>query len=243
LKTTPRFIRFGVAAALFVGPAASGQAAAPKTAFTGDLGFVSATGNTRLTTLSVGEKLIHTNGRWVLTQLAAYVYGKTNAVESANQLRLGARADLAFMPRLGTFAGVTFERNTYAGFNSRTDEFAGLRWLAIVAPMDSMSIDGGGGFTQKDNVDGTSENDPSARVAANYKHLFSKAAYFQQVGEYIPNLGSTGGYRANSESALVAPISTHAGIKMSYTVRHDSKPPATFGKTDRVLTMGVQLTY
>jgi putative salt-induced outer membrane protein YdiY len=113
----------------------------------------------------------------------------------------------------------------------------------IVAPMDSMSLDGGGGFTQKDNVDGTSQNDPSGRLAANYKHLFSKASYFQQIGEYIPNLGSTGGYRANSESALVAPISSHSGIKMSYTVRYDSKPPATFRTTDRVLTMGVQLTY
>ena len=98
--------RLGAALAIVVmASAAGGQAAAPKTDFTGDLGFVSATGNTRLTTLSVGEKLTHTNGRWVLSQLAAYVYGKTNAVESANQLRLGARADFAFRPRFGGFGG------------------------------------------------------------------------------------------------------------------------------------------
>ena len=46
----------------------------------------------------------------------------------------------------------------------------------------------------------------------------------------------------NSESALVAPVSAHFGVKMSYAVRYNSRPPVKFGTTDRVLTTGVQLS-
>jgi putative salt-induced outer membrane protein YdiY len=231
-----------VACSAFAATAAA-QDVKPTTSFTGDLGYVSASGNTNLTTLSIGEKIVHTDGRWTLSQLAAYVYGETNSTESANQLRLAGRADFMFRPRLGLFGGASYERNTFAGFNSRTDELAGLTWKAVVAPNDSLSLDGGGEFTQQSNVDGTSQSYPSARIAANYKHVFSKAAYFQQLVEYVPNLQTSGSYRVNGESALVAPISAHLGIKMGYAIRYNSQPPATFGSTDRVFTTGVQLSF
>jgi putative salt-induced outer membrane protein YdiY len=225
--------------------AASGQAprANAKTSFTGDFGFVDASGNTRLSTLNVGDKVVRTDGRLALSQLGAYVYGKTKGVESANQLRIAGRSDFAFLPRLATFAGVSFDRNPFAGFKRRTDEIAGLTWKAIVAPSDSLSLDGGGALTQESDLDGTSKSYPAARAAGAYKHNFTKSSYFTQLGEYIPNLKTSGAYRANSESAIVAPLSAHIGIKTAYIVRYDSKPPVTFGTTDRVLTTGIQISY
>jgi putative salt-induced outer membrane protein len=232
----------GTLAALVV-PALTAAQLPSKTSFSGDVGYVTASGNTQLTTLSIGEKIGHSTGRWMFSQLAAYVYGKAKGVETANQLRLATRADYDFIKRVSIFAGVAHERNRFAGFDARTDEIAGLRWQAIVAPMDSMGLDLGGVLTQQDNVDGTSQNDPSARAAANYKHLFSKAAYFQQLAEYLPNLKENGEYRLNTESSIVAPISSHLGIKMTYALRYNTAPPATFGTTDRVLTTGIQVTW
>jgi putative salt-induced outer membrane protein YdiY len=219
------------------------QATPPKTAFTGDFGFVSATGNTQLNTISLGEKLVRTDGRWTLAQLASFVRGETDRVETANQLRVAGRADAAFHPRLSAFAGVSFERNTFAGIKRRTDEIAGVRWKAIVATRDSMSIDGGGVATQASNVDGTKRHYPSARVAGAYKHVFTKSAYFAQLAEYVPNLQTSGAYRATSESSLVAPLSAHVGIKASYVIQYDSRPPAGFGTTDRLFTTGIQIAY
>ncbi|HVT37973.1 MAG TPA: DUF481 domain-containing protein [Gemmatimonadaceae bacterium] len=230
----------GVAAVVRV---ALAQDVKPATSITGDIGYVSASGNTNLTTLSIGEKVAHTNGRWVLSQLGAYVYGETNAKESANQLRLAGRADFAVRPRLGVFGGASYERNTHAGFTSRIDEIAGLLWKAVVAARDSLQVEAGGVFTQEADVDGTRPSYPSARAAANYKHVFTKTAYFQELAEYVPNLQTSGSYRVNSESALVAPVSAHVGVKMSHIVRYNSRPPVKFGSTDRVLTMGVQLSF
>lgn len=231
-----------VFAALFATSAAAQDARSPTT-FSGNLGYVSATGNTKLATLSVGEALGHSVRRWAFSQLAAYVYGETDDQESAIQLRLAARADFAFQPRFGVFGGVSFERNRYAGFARRTEFIAGLRWKAIVASADSMGLDAGSVLTRQADVDGSSDTYASARAALAYKHVFSKAAYFQQLAEYVPNLQQSGAYRLNAESVVVAPISTHVGIKINYAVRFNSRPPVSFGSTDRVLTMGVQLSY
>ena len=234
----------GVIAGLgFLGGGAGGQTVPAKTAISGDLGFVSASGNTRLTTLSLGDKVVRTDGRWVVSQLAAYIYGETNQKVTANQVRVAGRGDLAFNPRLGVFAGPSFERNTFAGFRRRTDEIAGLKWKAIVAPFDSLSLDGGGVLTQETNVAGSSRSYPSARAAAAYKHSFSSSAYFTQLAEYVPNLQASDERRLNTESAIVAPLSSHVGMKGGYIVRFNSKPPVGFGKTDRVLTTGIQVSF
>jgi putative salt-induced outer membrane protein len=215
----------------------------PTTTASVDLGFVSATGNTELTTLNVGEKVAHTEGRFLFSQLGVFVYGETKKVQSAEDLRSALRADVAWTPRVGGFAGVAYERNTYAGYNSRIDEIAGVLTRVLVEPEDSLSVDLGGVLTQQQNVDSTSQRIPSARAAMNYKHSFSKTSYFQQLAEYLPDLQNGGQYRLNTESSLVAPISSHVGVKVSYAFRYDSNPPANFGSTDRVLTTGVQISY
>lgn len=214
-----------------------------KTTFVADLGFVSATGNTEVTTLSVDDKLAHTDGRWTLSQLGAYVYGKTKGLETANQLLFAGRADYALQPRLTVFGGASFERNPFAGFRRRIDEIAGLSFKVLNGPTDLLSVDAGGVLTQESDVDGTHKSFPAARLAGAYKHLFSKTAYFQQLAEYLPNLQTSGEYRVNTESSIVAPVSAHIGLKAAYGIRYDSRPPAGFGSTDRLLTTSVQISY
>lgn len=225
--------------------AAAAPAAEPKstTSFTGDLGFVSASGNTNVTTLTVGDKFVQTNGRWMFTQTGAYVTGETDSKQTANQLIVAGRADYAFQPRLSLFVAASYERNTFAGFDARTDEDLGLAWKAIVAPRDSGRIDLGGVLTQESDVDSTYQSYVAARAALSYKHQFTKLAYFHQFVEYIANLQTSGSYRFNTETSLVAPISEHVGIKLGFAIRFDSRPQPTFGTTDRLLTTSVQISY
>jgi putative salt-induced outer membrane protein len=219
------------------------QSPPPKTTATADFGLISASGNTQLRTFNVGDKVSHSTGNWVFTQLGAYVYGETRSLASANQLRAALRSDYSFMRRVSAFAGGSYERNRFAGFTRRTDEILGISWKALAATFDSLALDGGGVLTQEADVDGTSKNFPAGRLAGAYKHLFSKSSYFQQLAEYLPDLQSTGEYRVNAESSVVAPISAHMGMKFAYAVRFNSAPPAGFGKADRVVTGGIQVAY
>jgi len=243
--------RWACVGALLLGAArsVSAQAAAPAAApvlkMTGtvDFGFVSATGNTDVTTISLGNKLVASRGRWTLTQVFAQVYGKTEGVESANQLRTNLRAERTLVNRIGGFAAVQFERNAFAGFDRRTDQFLGLRWRVIEDSIDALTFDAGGVLTQQENTDGASKSTRSARGAMAYKHIFKPGTFFAQGVEYVPDIEGAGAYRLNSETAGVAPLSSRVSMKIGYVFQYNSRPPTGFGTTDRVFTSGLQVSF
>jgi putative salt-induced outer membrane protein YdiY len=98
-------------------------------------------------------------------------------------------------------------------------------------------------FIQQLSTLGVHRDFPSARVASTYRHLFTRTAYFLQSAELLPDLKTSKNLRVNTETGLVAPISSHIGLKISYVIRFDNLPEPGFKKTDRLLTSGVQITY
>jgi putative salt-induced outer membrane protein len=218
--------------------------------FTGDVGIVNTAGNTSLTTLSVGDKLTIRSGKVLLTQTFALVYGKSEGVENANNQLLRGRADYQLASRLSGYGFIGYERNRFAGISHRTDEGVGLALAAARGPSDELDLEGGVGLVQETllpdpAVDVTvSGSYASGRAAARYKHLFTKVTYFQQTLEFLADLEATTKYRVNSESALVAPISSHLALKAGYLVKFNHAPPSPdLAKTDRTLTTGLQITY
>ena len=210
---------------------------------TADFGFVSATGNTRLATVNFGDKIIARAKSWTITQQGAYIYGKTNGVSSTNLLRAALRGDHTFIGRVGLFLGSSYERNRFAGFTRHTDQIAGVSAKVLTLTRDTLRLDGGGVYTNETRVDGTTKSFPAARAGMAFKHSFGGWSSFTQAAEYVPNLQESEQYRINTESIVSAKMTTHFGIKLSYLIRYDSKPATGFGKSDRILTTGLQVTY
>lgn len=214
-----------------------------------DLGYVSASGNSEFSTLNLGEKLTWKpeGSKFSFDQYAKYVYGKTDGEESANQLGAGGRVNYAITSRLAAFGGIDFDKDRFAGIDQRFSEPVGLSWLAIDAPKNKLTLEGGANFTQVTytalQANGEfDEQYTSARAAGTYKYLFSEKGYFQLFGEYLPALKEGIGYRANTEAAVVAPIAGIVALKVSYLMRYNSKPPEGFETTDRTFTTGIQIT-
>ena len=226
------------------------QAAKKPVNFTGDAGLVSTAGNTHLLTLNLGDKLTAQSGKVLLTQTFAQVYGKTDSVQTANSQLLRGQADYSFSSRLAGYGFVGYERNRFAGIDHRTDEGLGLALMVWRGTKNELDFEAGAGLVQEHllpdpQIDATvTDNFVSGRAATRYKHLFSKATYFQQSLEFLPNLERSADYRINSESALVAPISSHFGLKASYLIKYNHAPPsATLAKSDRLFTTGLQVTF
>lgn len=113
------------------------------------------------------------------------------------------------------FAGVGFDRNTFAGIKRRLEQQAGLQ-----ARVFAGGARGGG-------------------VAARL-HAGSMLPAERRV---IPNLKTTEDWRFNSESSVVASISSNIGLKISYVVRFDNLPQPGFSETDKIFTTGIQITF
>ena len=225
------------AVAAVIAPAAMAQTA------TAEFGLVNASGNTRLATINVGDKIVAKVRSYTITQQGAYIYGKTNGVSSANLLKASLRADHTFIGRVGLFVGSAFERNRFAGFTRHTDQIAGISARVLTLPHDSLKIDGGGVYTNERRVDDSTKSFPAARAGMNYKHSFGGTSAFVQTAEYVPNLENNEQYRVNTESIITAKMTTHIGLKLAYLIRYDSRPATGFRKSDRILTTGLQVTY
>jgi len=221
----------------------------PATEFTGDLGLVDVSGNKSVSTFNVNARLLRRVERWEFREDFGVVYGKTDGVESSNLWRAGVRGDYALSPRFALYGLTAFDRNKFAGITSRIAEGVGGVARLVTTDIDQFNVEGGFQLTQQKNVDGTDNNFSSLRGATSWKHAFSKAAYFSQSAEFLPNLDDSKDLRINTETAVVAPLSAHVGMKFSYVVRFDNEPSlnaagtAPLRKSDRILSAGIQLSY
>ena len=221
----------------------------PATEFNSDVSFVSVSGNTSITTLNVGERFIRRMAPWEFKQDFGAVYGKTDGRESSDLWRASLRADYGLGAHWAIYALTAFDRNRFAGIKSRFAEGVGVVARLIATDIDQLNIEGGFQVTQQRNIVGTNDRFNSIRGATSWKHAFSRGAYFFQSAEFLPNLDESKDLLVNSETAVVAPLSSHIGMKFSYLVRFDNLPAlnaagtAPLRKTDRILSSGIQISF
>jgi putative salt-induced outer membrane protein len=221
----------------------------PPSEFSADLGFVSVSGNTSVTTLSLGEKWIRRLSRWEFLQDIGAVYGETDGTETSNSWKASIRGDYGLGGNMALYARTAFDRNKFAGVKSRFAEGLGVVAKPITNDKDQLKIEGGFELTQQDNLDGTSDSFSSLRAATSWKHMFNARAFLFQGLEYLPNLDESEDYRINSETTIIAPLSSRVAMKASYQLRFDNLPSlnaagtAPLRKSDRILSTGIQVTF
>ena len=232
-----------------IAPRTRAQGAAPADTvmpvkFTANLGLAAASGNTNVTTITAGDELIWKRGSWGLKQVFALIYGKSNGVETANQWGLGLRGDYALSKRWALYLGARYDRNRFAGYDSRVGEDVGVIWNAVVAPKDKLDLEAGFGLTQQQDTSGLKSNFPNGRFAAIYRHTFKEKTYFQETAVALPDLKDSQNLRLNSLTELIAPISGSIAMRFSYLVQYDRQPADTSIKTtDQLLTAGLQFSF
>jgi putative salt-induced outer membrane protein YdiY len=207
-----------------------------------DIGFVSVSGNSDLTTLSFGQQLVIGTPAWLVTQDLLIVYSRSDGVTSANQLQTNGRAEHHLGDRLGVYATLHYERNPLAGIALRMQEGAGVTWAIVAAKPNQLDLAVGATLVQQRGSVDTTAGFPAAQAVATFKHPFTDRAFFQQRLEWIPNFRDATDYRVNSESTVTAPFSRRLALKVSFVIRYDNLPEPGFDSTDRVFTSGLQLS-
>jgi putative salt-induced outer membrane protein len=222
------------------------DASQPKpVAVTVDLGLVNAAGNTRVTTLNGAEnvKFKPAGSHWQFEEQVNTVYGRNQDSVTAEQVKVMGRADYTILAIVHVFAGGTYERNRFAGVGRRFEEIAGVALRPIDRPRDLLNVEIGSAVTQQRSTVAVTDNFVAMRVAASYKHKFTETVYAQQSVETLPNVDDLNDTRVNSETVLVAPLSSKMALRLSYVVRFDNVPEPGFQKTDRIFSSGLQVSF
>ena len=190
----------------------------PPVHFTGDAGFVSTTGNSSVQTLNLGDKIVAKVDAFTFTQQFGVVHGESNGSTVASSWRGLVRADMVVHDKIGMYGSVTYERNTLAGLASRVGTVTGLTAQVVKTKTDKLSFEGGVSITtQRGTVPNTGDMDfLGGRAATAFVHQLGPRASFTQLVELLPNFHESADLRINTETALLAPFTTKAAVKLSY---------------------------
>jgi putative salt-induced outer membrane protein YdiY len=237
------------AIALFAAPRAASAQAAADTAKVSpvkgsiDLGLVASTGNTDLTTFSLGQKLEYLKGKWDVTQGARMVNGQTDGVETANEYAVFVQPAYQVSARWKGYVLGSWDRNPFIGIVSRWQEGLGLSFAAVRGSKQTLDLDGGLSLFQQEFTTGENTSFTAARGQVKYRYSFTEKAYFQDIFVYLPNLEDGNDYRINNEAAVVAPVAGRLALKASYLLQYQNAPQPGFERTDNLYTTGLQVTF
>lgn len=221
--------------------AASSLAGQAKKTLTLDIGLVNASGNSDFTSANFGEKATWARDKWSVAQKFKVIYGETDGARTTESYDADLRVERALSPRLGVYAFVAYQRDPFAGLASRWSGGPGLAAGLVQAPRDTLGLEAALTQQSERTTAPLERSFGATRTAALFKHVFTSKAFFTQSLEWIANLKTSDDYRLNSETALVAPLSSKIGLRLSYVIRFDNQPEPTFKKTDKILTTGIQV--
>ncbi len=216
----------------------------PVVVFHGDLGYVSTTGNTQVSTFNFTDQLtIHTSPVNKIDQNLGWVYGQNDNVVQTNIWTASLRDEYALTKQIGLYAQVGFDRNPFAGIDRRLEEGGGLAITPVLPARHKLEFDAGAAYIEQRSLPDSTDNHATARGAVTYRYTFGKDTYAQQSVEALPSLEERSDFRINSETDLVAPLSRHFAIKLGYTIHYANLPPPGFKTTDRLFTSDLQVTF
>lgn len=219
-----------------------GASAKPTLRFTGDIGYVSAGGNSSAQTLNLGDRVTIKSGILALTQQFSVVHGRSKGETVTSLWRASIRIDVTVDSGMTLYGSSNYERNVFAGLASRVGNTAGVSARVVTSTTDRLSVEGGVSLTVQRGVSETQDMDfLGGRAATLYVHRIGPRATFTQSVEFLPNFHDGEDLRINSESALLAPISKQVGIKLSFAIRYDGLPQPGYLRTDRLFTSGLQV--
>jgi putative salt-induced outer membrane protein len=212
--------------------------------FTGDAGYVATSGNSSVQTLNVGSKVSAKLGNWAFNQQFAVVHGKNSGATVTSLWRGSIRADYSLTTTVTTYGSLTYERNIFAGLDSRVSTVGGVSAVVAEDERNRLALEAGVSLTAQRGVGprGRDLDFLGGRAATSYAHRIGPKASFTQLVEFLPNFRESEDLRVNSESTLLAPITRQIGLKLSFVIRYDGLPEAGFMTTDRLFTSGVQVS-
>jgi putative salt-induced outer membrane protein len=231
-------------------PAAPAPARKPPYEFVANFSLASSQGNQEVTTVSLGQRYSYAFPTWKFSQTASALRGTANGVKNAELYQAGVRGDYNLTKQLTAYLSIDGLRNTPAGLNSQFAEGVGLAYQFLDTDEDKLQLSLGLGALQRAFVGvGGNQNDFVGNTSGIYRHLFSKVSYFEQTASFTPNFTTSDAWLFTTQSALVAPLSAHIGIKVGYLINYNNAPPLKPSSTERfktfdgLLTTGIQFTY
>jgi putative salt-induced outer membrane protein len=208
-----------------------------------ELSVLSSNGNTKSSSSS-GKNTF--NYKWTRTSLELIGGGlgsSSNQQTTAERYFASQKVAYSLDERNYTFEKGGWEKDRFAGIKDREEENVGLGRAVMARPKDLITAELGVGYTAEARENQKQNNFTSGRAYSKYVHTISDTAKFTQDAEYLHDFDNPDDFRVNTETALIAALSIHFSLKVSYVWKYVGAPPVGFGRSDTTTSVSLIAVY
>lgn len=197
------------------------------------LSYLSTSGNSDTESLGFDLKAVRKPTPWGLEFTANLNRAENDSVLTAERYFAGLRGTRSLDEKWTLFAGLSGEKDEFAGFDFRTVVEAGGTYKAVDSADYFLSFDGAVTYTDEDRLEPSpDESFMGAMAALHFVWKFSETASLSQDLSYFPNFDTSSDWRAESITALQAAMTDTLAVRLSYEMRYRNEPIGEADDTD-----------
>lgn len=195
----------------------------------GQIGVSQTSGNTNGFGASVGVALTKEGMRWRHNLRASANYERSNGRTSRNQQLAAFEPNYKFDDRLFSYGLAQYERDEFAGFNSRTTLSGGVGYRVFAKAPVTLDVKGGVAWRQTDfiGLERVSEINKFGAMDLQWKISPQVTLTENATGLYSPS-----NTNLTSLTALNVKLGGKFTARASYQVGYNSDPPPDYKTTD-----------
>lgn len=195
----------------------------------GELGAFRSTGNASNTGITAGLSLVREGIDWRHKLSGRADYQETEGVVTREQFLAAYEPNWKISDRLYAYGLAQYERDRFQGFSARYSVSGGLGYDVLTGEEMTLSVKAGPAWRRTEFVGGGSRSDLAGLAALDFDwQLLDTVTFTQDASAFVQSGSST----FISDSGLVAKVAGDLSLRLSYTVEHDTDPPAGAVKTD-----------
>jgi putative salt-induced outer membrane protein len=210
----------------------------------GEASLASTNGNSQGTTTSVKDLYTYHWSEVTDLELAGGAFGANSHREvTAENYNASEKLSKKLVGKDYAFERFGWDKDRFAGIADRYDGSAGVGRLLLDFPKDKLNFELGGGYVGEQLTDAPHQDYGSGRSYFKYEHDISSTSKFTQAAEYLHDFSYEKAYRINTETAVIAALSTHLSLKASFVWKRNGQPPPGFVKDDTITLVSLVVNY
>lgn len=194
----------------------------------GELGAFMSSGNADNTGVTASLALTKDGINWRHKLTARADYQESEGVTTREQFLAAYELNRKISDRLYAYGLAQYERDRFQGFAARYAASGGLGY-DVLTDGPTLSVKAGPAWRRTEFIGGGSTSSIAGLAAADFDWAISDNLTFTQDASAFIQSGSS---TFVSDTGLQASISDAVSVRLSYTVEHDTDPPAGAVKTD-----------
>lgn len=208
-----------------------------------EFSYLSTNGNSRGSTLSGKNTYDYNWSKTSLEVIGGGLGSSSNGQSTAEKYFASEKTTYKVSDRNYLYERGAWDKDRFSGIKNREDMNAGLGREFLKLSKDLLIGEFGAGEIIEERYDTPTNKFGTSRVYSKYTHTISDTASFSQDAEYLYNFKDKEDFRVNTESDLLAVLTKHMSLKLSYVWKYVGKPPLGFGRSDTTTAVALVATY